>query len=372
MSRSGQSIRVALDAEHTRQSAAGIARYARGLATALRKRGDVSVVELGAGDVIPRDTLRKRLLTARQDFIWYPWLGRQRAAAEGADIYHVPLPRGPLARGKPPLVLTVHDLASVLFPETITPWSRIYGRLTMRRVLDAADRIITPSKNTADDLESLLRVPSERIRVVYNGVDDFFFDPPAASDNAAAPEATSSDLESETVRAALENGGRYVLFVGTPEPRKNLDRLISAMALLRQRGELARLVIAGEGGWGAGRVHAPHVQWLGRVSDIDLRALYAHASCLALPSLHEGFGLPAVEAMAVGTPVVAARAGALPEITAGAAVLVDPLDERDIADGIARCITDRASYSAAGRERAKHFSWERAAEGTNAVYRELT
>lgn len=364
-------ITVALDAEHTRQSAAGIARYARGLATALRNRGDVSVIELGGGEVVPRGTLRKRAVTARQDFLWYPWMGRRRARSAGADIYHVPLPRGPMLRGKPPLVVTVMDLVSLLFPETTTPWSRIYSRLTLRRLLDVADMILAPSRNSADDLNSLLGLSFDRIRVVPIGVDECFFRTPGDS---IAVETIPSSFDSDAAQATVRSREPYVLFVGTPEPRKNLDRLVAAMALLRRRGSTERLVIAGGGGWGgwAGTgVDASVVERLGRVSDSDLRALYMHASCLALPSLHEGFGLPAVEAMAAGTPVVAARVGALPEITAGAAVLVDPFDVSDIADGIERCIRDRASLTAAGHARAKDFSWERAAAGTNAVYREL-
>lgn len=364
-------VLVALDAEYTRQSAAGITRYARSLAAALRRRGDISLLELGGGDVVPRGTLRKRAVTARQDFIWYPWLGRQRAARAGAKVYHVPLPRGPLWKGNPPLVVTVHDLVPLLFPETITPWSRLYARATLRRILDAADRIITPSENTADDLELLLGLSPERIRVVYNGVDDSFFADDARAEMEFVLDTPPATVESDAVRQTVGSNGPYILFVGTPEPRKNLERLLVAVTLARRRGLRERLVIVGDGGWGPSRIDGAEVQRLGRVSDDDLRRLYMSASCLALPSLHEGFGLTALEAMASGTPVVAARVGALPEITAGAAVLVDPLNPDAIADGIIRCIEDGALLSAAGRARAKEFSWERTAAGTTAVYREL-
>lgn len=352
---------IALDAAHSRQSNAGVARYGRSLAAELARRDDVTVIELGGGDVVSRGTVAKRALTLRQDFIWYPWLGRRRARQAGANVYHVPIPRGPMSSGKPALVLTVHDLVSLRFPETMTPWSRAHSRLTLRRTIDAADRIITPSRNTADDLESLLGIAGARIRVVHNGVDDLFF-------------GTSGQRANLTDSGSPAGEGPYVLFVGTPEPRKNLDRLRSAMVLLRQRGFSERLVIAGAGGWGktgADGLDGAHVQRVGRVSDRDLHALYASASCVALPSLHEGFGLTALEAMAAGTPVVAADAGALPEITGGAAILVDPFDAGDIADGLARCIGERGALSAAGRARAKEFSWSRAAEETVAVYREL-
>jgi len=347
---------VALDAEHTRQSDAGVARYGRSLAAEFRKRDDVSLIELGGGVVVARGTTAKRLLTLRQDFHWYPWAGRRRARLLGADVYHVPIPRGPLARGKPPLVITVHDLVPLLYPETTTPWSRIYSRLTLRKVLDAADRIITPSQKTADDLQSLLKLAADRIRVIHNGVDDIFFGPfaePAVADAIDGP---------------------YVLFVGTPEPRKNLARLIAAMLLLRQRGFDERLVLVGAGGWGAAETESPDgqlVHRIGKVSDVQLRALYQRASCLALPSLHEGFGLTALEAMAVGTPVVASYAGALPEITGGAATLVDPLDTAAIANGIAQCIGTRELHATRGHERAKLFKWSRSAAGTVAVYKEL-
>ena len=341
-------LTIALDAEHTRHSQAGIARYARSLATALRKRSDLSVIELGGGNVVPRGTLQKKLLTAHHDLLWYPLLARRKAAEVGADIYHSPLLRGPLTRGRPPFVMTVHDLVPVRWPETMPRWHRIYTRRVMPRLLDAADRIITPSKNTADDLNALLHVPAGKIRVVPNGVDDLFFGNAPSSAN-----------------------GPYVLFVGTPEPRKNLRRLVSAMTILHERGFREKLFVVGGGGWGGVFANSETVHSVGRVGDDELHSLYANASCLALPSLHEGFGLPALEAMASGTPVVAGRAGALPEITGGAAVLVDPLSATEIADGISRAIGDRERLVAAGRERAKNFTWDKSAALTAAVYREL-
>lgn len=343
-------LTIALDAEHTRQASAGIARYARSLAAALQKIPDLTVMELGGGDVVKRGTLKQKLLTARHDLLWYPWLARKEAARIGADVYHSPLLRGPLRRGRPPFVMTVHDVVPVRFPETMPRWHRAYTARVIGRMLDAADRIIAPSQDTADDLNSLLHVPPEKIRVVPNGVDSYFFG-----------SATSAPIETAP----------YILFVGTPEPRKNLARLVSAMAILRTRGYAENLVVVGGGGWGDGIASSANIRQMGRVTDEQLHTLYANAKCLALPSLHEGFGLPALEAMAAGTPVVAGRSGALPEITAGAAVLVDPLSETAIADGIVRAIDERDTLVAAGRSRARDFSWERAATLTAAVYREL-
>ncbi len=343
-------LTVALDAEHTRQSAAGIARYARSLARELTALGEARVIELGAGQVVQRGTLAKKLLTARQDFVWYPWLARRAAREQRADIYHSPLPRGPITKGSPPFVVTVHDLVPIRFPETTTRWSRIYSGVTFRRVLEAADRIIAPSQDTADDLNALAGVSADKIRVVPNGVDETFFNRPTVRTEPVAP---------------------YVLFVGTPEPRKNLPRLVAAMSLLSSRGLKERLVIVGGSGWGTEVRSSSNVELLGRVADDKLYSLYAQASCLVLPSLHEGFGLPALEAMAAGTPVVAANSGALPEVTGGAAVLVDPLSIDSIADGISEAMADRNSLIARGKVRAREFTWTKAATLTARVYREL-
>ncbi len=343
-------LTIGLDAEHLRQSAAGIARYAVGLSAELRKIPGITIIDLGGGPLVQRGTLEKRLTTLRQDFLWYPWLARRVAAKEGAQIYHSPLPRGPIARGSPPFVVTVHDLVAVRFPETTTPWSRIYGSLTLKRVLDAADRIIAPSTDTADDLNSLLGIDPAKIRVVPNGVDQHFFTSTRLKPRVEAP---------------------YVLFVGTPEPRKNLPRLVSAMTILRERGFEERLVLVGGGGWGEKLHSDAGVDRVGRVSDDELLALYANASCLAIPSLHEGFGLPALEGMAAGAPVVAGKTGALPEVVGDAGVLVDPLSATSIANGIERAIAERDTLVAKGRARARDFSWARTAALTADVYREL-
>ena len=343
-------ITVAIDAEHTRQTSAGTARVSRALVKALSDRGDVRPLVLGGGPVLERGTLRKRITTARQDFLWYPFLGRRKAARLGADVYHCPTPRAPVTRGKPPLVVTVHDLVPVLFPETMTPWSRLYTRATLEKVLYAADMIVTPSADTANDLTTHLGVRPERISVVWNGVDPVFFSSP--------PE----------VRPIEE---RYVLFVGTPEPRKNLPRLIEAMATLRKRGIERQLVIAGGGGWGHVNIGDAGAHVTGRIGDSELLGLYAHADCLAFPSLHEGFGLPAVEAMAAGTPVVAGSKGALPEVVGSAGVLVDPYDSGAIASGIQRAIAERDRLVKAGRKRAAQFTWEKAAASMAAIYRSL-
>jgi len=341
---------AAIDATHLRQSEGGIARYIRGLVTELKARDDVRVIELGAGPREKRGTLKKKLLTAGLDFVWYPWLGRNRAAALKADVYHCPAPRGPLFAGRLPVVMTVHDLVPFLFPDTMTRWSRFYSRSTLHRMAAIADRIICDSHDAARDVVQILRVDEKNVRVIPLGVDPHFFEALSAAEPPPTP---------------------YVLFVGTQERRKNLERLEQAVEELRSRGFPHVLVLAGADAWGDVRVGKSFVRQAGRVSETQLRRLYADAACLAIPSLHEGFGLPALEAMAVGTPVVAGRAGSLPEVTGGAAILVDPLDTIDIANGLEQAITAGDTLREPGRRRAALFTWKKTADATLAVYREL-
>lgn len=341
---------VALDCEHERQSEAGITRTARQLAAALERRGDIDLLLLGGGPLLRRGTPRKRLATVWQDLWWYPRAGRSKARAEGADVYHCPATRGPSTRGRPPLVVTIHDLASFRFPETVTPWTRRYEKTMLPRTAAAADLIIAPSNDTATDVELILKIPSARIRIVPQGVDVDFFSGLGVSHDDQTP---------------------YVLFVGTPQPRKNLQRLVEAMEVLWKDGSDLGLLVAGSDGWGDVRLDHPRVSKLGRVSDDELRGLYQRAACVALVSLHEGFGLPALEAMAAGAPLVAAATAALPELVGDAAVLVDPLKPELIAAGIIEAISRTPELREKGRARVRNYTWSLVAERTVAVYREL-
>lgn len=342
-------MRVALDMHHVRQSNAGTARYARGLSAALQRRSEVVVEEIGGGPLVSSG-LRQKLLTAEQDFFWYPYAGRREAAFYDADIYHCPAVRAPITRGRPPLVVTVHDLVAVRFPETMPRWTRFYSRATLGRMLDAADLLITPSADTANDLQQLLGVGSDRIRVIWNGVDDTFYEP------VTRPKA---------------QGDPYVLFVGTPEPRKNLQRLVNAVEILRKRGLPYRLVVAGSGGWGSVKIAGAHVEHVGKQPDEQLRNLYSGAACVAQVSLHEGFGFPIIEAMASGAPVVASRGGALPEVAGDAAIFVDAYDEVSIANGIARAVSERDRLIPMGRMRAEMFRWDNCAARHAEAYRSV-
>jgi alpha-1,3-rhamnosyl/mannosyltransferase len=161
--------------------------------------------------------------------------------------------------------------------------------------------------------------------------------------------------------------GDYVLAVGTLEPRKNLRRLIEATGLLD-----LELRVAGAAGWGSVEVAAPHVTWVGRPDDEELAKLLRGAACLAYPSLYEGFGIPVLEAMLCGTPVVTSSDSAMEEVADGAAELVNPRDVESIAAGIERALARRDELRAAGLERARRFSWAATGEAAAAAYREAS
>jgi len=270
-----------------------------------------------------------------------------------------------------PYVITVHDLIPLRFPD-LTPWRyRSVFRVLMQRAIRVADRIIAVSESTRRDLIELLQAPPERITVV-----------PEAADGRFQPPHDQEALAHVRLRYALPR--RFLLFVGLLEPKKNVSGLLKAVACLRQRGRWPsdlRLVVVGDQGWAVGSLPelaealglAGVVHFLGYVPDSDLPLLYGAAEVFVFPSLHEGFGLPLLEAMACGTPVVASTRGALPEVAGDAALLVEPDPPEALAEGIYRLITDaalRGEYRQRGLQRAQAFSWRRTAEATLAVYRQ--
>jgi glycosyltransferase involved in cell wall biosynthesis len=235
----------------------------------------------------------------------------------------------------------VHDLAIVRYPDHFTTWTRWYARTLLLPVLRSATRVLAVSEFTKREVVELAGVPEERIDVAYNA-------------------ASADDWSPDGPRAE----GEYVLAVGTLEPRKNLPRLIEATARLG-----LELRIAGAAGWGGVQIEAPHVRWLGRPSDEELATQLRGALCLAYPSLWEGFGIPVLEAMLCGTPVVTSAGSAMEEVANGAAELVDPTDSESIAAGIERALARREELRAAGFARARDFSWEATAAATVDAYR---
>lgn len=290
-------------------------------------------------------------------------------ALAGADVFHCSdvllyKPRGV------PTVITVHDLSTLLFPELHVHNTIEMHERKMHFVRTQADLVIAVSENTRRDVIKHLDVPPERVRVVYEAAGEQFH--PIEDAHTVAAIAHRYRLEPNS----------YVLTVGTLEPRKNQIRLVEAFHLLSQRGVTRglKLVLAGGKGWLYDNLFqrveelglTEDVIFTGVVPDEDLPALMNGALVFVYPSLYEGFGLPALEAMACGVPVITSNASSLPEVAGDAALLVDPYDVEGLAEAMRSLIESeetRSDLREKGLAQAARFSWERTARETLAAYK---
>lgn len=286
------------------------------------------------------------------------------------DIFHSPnfvLP--PVRRGVK--VLTVHDLAFLLRPECADVKLREYLEKTVPRSVARADFIMADSVNTQDDLICLLGVPLNKVQVVPGGVESRF---KPVNDQALL----------DGMRQRISGGAPFILSVGMIEPRKNLTRLIEAFELLKTRYHTPhRLALVGKRGWLSDGIYqraktsplAKEILFPGYVADHELPLLYGAADLFAYPSLYEGFGLPPLEAMACGTPVVSSSSSSLPEVVGDAAVMVDPENSEELAEAMANTLADtaiRTRMIASGIEQSGKFTWRAAAEKMLQVYKRLS
>jgi glycosyltransferase involved in cell wall biosynthesis len=244
-----------------------------------------------------------------------------------------------------PLVVTFHDIAVLRHPDAFNRWTRSYSSFALPKVARAAAALVTGSAFTRDELVDALGVPEAKVHVTPYGVGAPF-----------TPEGPAS-------------AGEFVLAVATLEPRKNLTRLVEGFRRARLDG--CELRVVGARGWGDVSVDGRDVRWLGEVDDEELARLYRGARCLAYVSLYEGFGLPVLEAMACGTPVVTSTAPPFREFADGASVAVDPFDPDAIAAGLVEAINRGGELGTNGRMRAGALTWKATAAQTLAVYREV-
>lgn len=269
-----------------------------------------------------------------------------------------------------PFIVTVHDASLWLYPQYHYSRRLLAMRPLIPVVARRAAAVIAVSQSAKRDIVRVLGLPPQKVHVIYEAPAPHF-----------RPLPYGAWVEETRKRLALPQ--RFILYVGTIEPRKNLVRLLRAFARLKQgHGIPHALVLVGQRGWKEATIFATverlalthDVRFLGYVSDEDLVALYNLADVFVFPSLYEGFGLPVVEAMACGTPVVTSNRGALAEVTDGAAELVDPEDEESIAEGIRRVLWEPGRAAALGqwgRKRAQRFRWQQAAAETIALYRAI-
>ncbi len=341
----------------------GTARSVLDLVAAVEARGGAELVGLGPRGGPPREGLAPTVPVARTSlplpYLYDAWHALRRPALPRAlgrlDVVHVTAPVVP-PTGTVPMVATVHDLFPVTRPELLTRRGARLLRRGLEIVRDTAQVVMVPSEVVARDCRAF-GIDADRLRVV----------PWGATPVEPGPGAVAA------VRSRYGVEGPYVLFVGTLEPRKNLARLVAAVARLG-RPDLT-LVVVGPDGWGqvdpAAGADGVRTVLTGHVPAADLPALQAGAEAFCFPSLAEGFGLPVLEAMAAGAPVVTSAGTACAEVVGDAGVLVDPEDVGSVAEGLARVLDDpdlAERLRAAGRTRAAGFTWASAADATVAAY----
>lgn len=320
----------------------------------------------------PFDRRHRQLAKVWFEQITFPFAVKR----SGATVAHYPYFAAPL-RPTIPTVATVHDLVPILRPEyRRTAAQRLYTTL-VERGLRSVRLVITDSQASARDIERCLAVPPERIRVIPLGVDRRFRPLQGVTDNEWASQ----------VLARLGLTEPYILYLGGLDRRKNVAALVRAFARLKRDRDIPELLaIAGTLRPGDSFFYDPRpdlerlgmsrsVRLLGPVADDDLRALHARAEAFAFPSRYEGFGLPPLEAMACGTPVVCSMASSLPEVVGDAALLFDPGIEESLVEALWRVLTEpdlRRELSRRGIERAAAFTWEKTTRATMAVWQEVS
>jgi glycosyltransferase involved in cell wall biosynthesis len=364
-------IRVAVDGTPLLGSRTGIGEVVAGFTAELALRGDLEVVAYALtwrgrhdlASVVPPG-VRAATAPIPARLVRQAWLRTEHPRVERwtgpVDVVHATNYVGPPTRGG--LVVSVYDLGFVRFPELCTADALQYPKLIERAIARGA-WIHTTSDFVADEVVSTFRVPADRVVRVYPGV----------------PATVGGDAERGR-RAATAT--RYVLALGTIEPRKNLPHLVRAFDAVADADRELALVVAGTPGWGADAFtaarsqarHGDRVHALGYVSDTTRADLLAGATALAYPSRYEGFGFPPIEAMAAGVPVVATATGAIPEVVGDAALLVAPDDVDALAAALAVATSDagrRSDLVARGTERLTRFSWSAAAAELAALYRRV-
>jgi glycosyltransferase involved in cell wall biosynthesis len=374
---------IGIDYTAAHEQSAGIGRYVRELITALAAHDSDTPYRL----FVAGATRRTLPPAPGPNFTWYPtritplWFARLwhrlqvplpvemftgRVRLFHATDFTLP-PILPAARA----LLTVHDLSFVRAPETATPVLKAYLDRVVPRSVRRADHVLADSQATKDDLMALYDTPPDKITVLLSGISPHF----RRVDDAAARAAVYQ-------RYNIPVGRPYIFSIGTVQPRKNYARLIEALAALGPDFADYQLVIAGGRGWLDSPIYravsdfglADRVHFIGFARDGDLPALYSAATCLAYPSLYEGFGFPVLEAMACGTPVITSNCSSIPEVAGDAALLVDPYDVGAIADALRRLLVAnalRADLVARGYTQAACFTWARTAGQLRAVYEQL-
>lgn len=371
--------RVGLDAHLLSLSksyrGAGVSRYISGLLAHLPENDQGLSYVAFLGDSRARCSgWRKRVSRWRTEspvtrVLWEQLVQPWATFRERLDLLHAPVYVGPLL-APCPVVVTIHDLSFYLYPELFRPRNRIYLQTFARRTAERSAGIIAVSGSTRSDIVRILGVPGRKVTVIPNGVGE-----------EMRPIDDREQVEALRRRYSLAE--HLILFLGTLEPRKNIATLLEAYAVLRRKqGFVHRLVVAGGKGWYYEEIYAMverlglegEVIFPGYIPQSELALWYNAADLFVYPSLYEGFGIPPLEAMACGTPVIVSNTSSLPEVVGDAGVIVAPCDAQALAEAMLSVVSDRVHHRAlrdAGLSRAGAFSWRNTAAKTAGFYRQL-
>lgn len=370
---------VGIDYTPAHEQGAGIGRYVRELVTALASVDQTTTYRLFVAGAFSSSM---PLMSAAPNFEWRTtpltprWLARMWHRASiplpvevftgAVDLYHATDFVLPPTHRSTKTIVQVHDLSFVRVPESASPRLKAYLDRVVPASVHRSDHIIADSQATKEDIAELYHVQTDKITVLYGAVDPRF--KPLFNHQTAQVRQ----------KYGIDNFP-FVLSVGTIQPRKNYERLTKAVAQLRNQGVDLHLVIAGGRGWLEDPFYEtirttgmqPYVHLIGFVDEADLPALYSTAACFAFPSLYEGFGLPVLEAMACGVPVVTSNISSLPEVAGDAGVLVDPYSVDAIAESLLKVVFDtevRETLIKKGFQQVKHFNWQSSARLLKNLY----
>ncbi len=378
--------RIGIDVTAAVTQGGGIGRYTRELVKALVQSecsGDYDYVfftarpdrDLPVSDPLPRgDNITYRQAPVSQAWLYRLWHRLRipvpiQVTTGKLDLFHSPDFVLPAVLGPIPKLLTVHDLSFIRYPEAFTPALVRYLNQAVPRSIERASCILADSKATKKDLIDYWQVPAEKVSVLYSGVSNSF-----------KPITDKRKLKETRIKYSLGDEP-YILGVGTLQPRKNYSLLVRAFKKIAQQYP-HNLFIAGGKGWlyeemmtEVDQLGLNHrVRFLGFVADDDLPGLYSQAALFVFPSLYEGFGLPLLEAMACGVPVITSNASSLPEVVGDAAVTLPPENMEAWSETILALMADssrRTALVVAGFLQARRFTWNRAAKQLMSVYEEL-
>ncbi|HCS78495.1 TPA: hypothetical protein DIV55_01995 [Patescibacteria group bacterium] len=366
-------MKIGIDISQVVYKGTGVASYTENLVKAMLRQKGHEFVLFGTSfgrqkelwsfiHSLPTDSsFRAKTFSLPISFISFLWnqlhIGRIERLTGNLDIFHTSDWTEPPS--KIPKVTTIHDLMIYKFPEHLPEEIIETQRRKLAWVSRESKLIIADSKSTKSDIVRFLNIPAEKIHVIYLGVDDAYF--PQSRDRV------TTVLHKYRIRQP------YFLCVGTREPRKNLQRVLTAFSSFKQANRT--LVIAGNFGWGEDVAIIPGVKILGFVPKKDLPALYTGATAFVYPSLYEGFGLPVLESLSCGTPVVTSKRGSLGEIAEGVAIEVNPESSADIRRGLESIIlltpAKRKALVQKGLQHTAQFTWENTARNTIEVYKKI-